>query len=160
MLKSLRDGGTFLLNTEFSKEEIVNYLPNKIKKQLADKHAKFYIINANDIAQKIGMGRRTNTILQSAFFALNPQILPIEESIEFMKAAAKKSYSKKGEEIVKLNYIAIDQGKDAIEEVAVDPSWSDLTVTSRRQRTGDDHFDNFVSIINKLDGYDLSLIHI
>ncbi|MBS5115019.1 MAG: pyruvate:ferredoxin (flavodoxin) oxidoreductase [Erysipelotrichaceae bacterium] len=155
MLKSLRDGGTFLLNTEFSKEEIVNYLPNKIKKQLADKHAKFYIINANDIAQKIGMGRRTNTILQSAFFALNPQILPIEESIEFMKAAAKKSYSKKGEEIVKLNYIAIDQGKDAIEEVAVDPSWSDLTVTSRRQRTGDDHFDNFVSIINKLDGYDL-----
>ena len=155
MLKSLRKGGTFLLNTEFTKEEIVNYLPNKIKKQLADKQAKFYIINANQIAQEIGMGRRTNTILQSAFFALNPQILPIEESIGFMKTAAKKSYSKKGEEIVKLNYIAIDQGKDAIEEVAVDPSWSDLTVTSRRQRIGDDHFDNFVSVINNLDGYDL-----
>ncbi len=155
MLKSLRKGGTFLLNTEFSKEEIVNYLPNKIKKQLAEKNAKFYIINANKIAQEIGMGRRTNTILQSAFFALNPQILPIEKSIDLMKAAAKKSYSKKGEEIVKLNYIAIDQGKDAIEEVAIDPSWADLTINSTRARTGDDHFDDFVTVINELDGYDL-----
>ena len=155
MLKSLAKGGTFLLNTEFSKEEVVDYLPNKLKKQLADKQAKFYIINANKIAHEIGMGRRTNTILQSAFFALNPQILPIDKAVEYMKAAAKKSYSKKGDEIVRLNYEAIDQGKDAIEEVIVDPSWSDLTVTSRRKRTGDDHFDNFVSVINKLDGYDL-----
>ncbi len=155
MLKSLRKGGTFLLNTEFSKEEVVDYLPNKIKKQLAEKNAKFYIINANKIAHEIGMGRRTNTILQSAFFALNPQILPIEKSIDLMKAAAKKSYSKKGEEIVKLNYIAIDQGKDAIEEVAIDPSWADLTVNTTRTRTGDDHFDDFVTVINELDGYDL-----
>ena len=71
MLKNLKDGGTFLLNTEFSKEEIIDYLPNRSKKQLADKKAKFYIINANKIAGEIGMGRRTNTILQSAFFALN-----------------------------------------------------------------------------------------
>ena len=101
------------------------------------------------------MGRRTNTILQSAFFALNPQILPIDEAIKYMKEMAKKTYGKKGDAIVELNYKAIDAGKDAIIEVKVDPSWSDLTVTSRRVRTGDDHFDNFVSIINKLDGYDL-----
>lgn len=151
----MKKGGIFLLNTEFNEDEIVEYLPNKLKKQLADLEAKFYIINANRIANEIGMGRRTNTILQSAFFALNPQILPIDEAIKYMKEMAKKTYGKKGDAIVELNYKAIDAGKDAIIEVKVDPSWSDLTVTSRRVRTGDDHFDNFVSIINKLDGYDL-----
>ncbi|WP_027090390.1 pyruvate:ferredoxin (flavodoxin) oxidoreductase [Thomasclavelia saccharogumia] len=155
MLKNLKKGGTFLLNTEFNESEIIDYLPNKLKKQLADLEAKFYIINANKIAHEIGMGRRTNTILQSAFFALNPQILPIDEAITYMKEMAKKTYGKKGDAIVELNYKAIDAGKDAIVEVKVDPSWKDLTVTSRRERTGDEHFDNFVSIINKLDGYDL-----
>ena len=101
------------------------------------------------------MGRRTNTILQSAFFALNPQILPIEKAVEYMKEMAKKTYSKKGDAIVQLNYKAIDAGKDAIEEVAVDNSWSDLTVTATRSTTGDEHFDEFVSVINSLDGYDL-----
>lgn len=155
MLKNMKKGGTFLLNTEFNESEIVDYLPNKLKKQLADLGAKFYIINANKIAHEIGMGRRTNTILQSAFFALNPQILPIDEAITYMKEMAKKTYGKKGDAIVELNYKAIDAGKDAIVEVKVDPNWKDLTVSSRRERTGDEHFDNFVSIINKLDGYDL-----
>ena len=155
MLKNLKDGGTFLLNTEFSKEEIVDYLPNRVKKQLADKKAKFYIINANDIASEIGMGRRTNTILQSAFFTLNPQILPIDKAVEYMKEMAKKTYGKKGDAIVQLNYKAIDAGKDAIEEVTVDPAWSDLTVNNTRATTGDEHFDQFVSVINSLDGYDL-----
>lgn len=155
MLKNLKEGGTFLLNTEFSKEDVVDYLPNRVKKQLASKKAKFYIINANKIAGEIGMGRRTNTILQSAFFALNPQILPIKEAVEYMKEMAKKAYGKKGDSIVQLNYKAIDAGKDAIEEVAVDKSWADLTVTSARSNTGDEHFDQFVSVINSLDGYDL-----
>lgn len=155
MLKNLKKGGTFLLNTEFSKEEVVDYLPNRVKKQLADLQAKFYIINANKIAESIGMGRRTNTILQSAFFALNPQILPIDKAVEYMKQMAKKTYGKKGDAIVELNYKAIDAGKDAIEEVAVDASWSELTVTSRRVSTGDEHFDEFVTVINQLDGYDL-----
>lgn len=155
MLKNLKKGGTFLLNTEFNESEIVDYLPNKLKKQLADLDAKFYIINANKIAHEIGMGRRTNTILQSAFFALNPQILPIDEAITYMKEMAKKTYGKKGDAIVELNYKAIDAGKDAIVEVKVDPSWKDLTVTNHRERTGDEHFDSFVSIINTLDGYDL-----
>ena len=155
MLKNLKDGGRFLLNTEFTKEEIADYLPNRVKKQLADKHAKFYIINANKIAGEIGMGRRTNTILQSAFFALNEQILPIEEAVTKMKEMAKKSYSNKGENIVQANYKAIDAGKDAIEEVTVDPEWSNLTVLPLRKPTGDDYFDNFVAPINALEGYDL-----
>ena len=155
MLKNLKDGGRFLLNTEFTKEEIADYLPNRVKKQLADKHAKFYIINAIKIAGEIGMGRRTNTILQSAFFALNEQILPIEEAVTKMKEMAKKSYSNKGENIVQANYKAIDAGKDAIEEVTVDPEWSNLTVLPLRKPTGDDYFDNFVAPINALEGYDL-----
>ncbi len=155
MLKNLKDEGTFLLNTEFDKDHIVDYLPNRVKKQLADKNAKFYIINANKIANEIGMGRRTNTILQSAFFALNQQILPIDQAVEYMKEMAKKTYSKKGDAIVQLNYKAIDAGKDALVEVAVDPSWSQLTVNQARKSTGDEHFDSFVSVINSLDGYDL-----
>ncbi len=147
--------GRFVSKLRKTKEEIIDYLPNRVKKQLADKKAKFYIINANKIAGEIGMGRRTNTILQSAFFALNPQILPIEKAVEYMKEMAKKTYSKKGDAIVQLNYKAIDAGKDAIEEVAVDNSWSDLTVTATRSTTGDEHFDEFVSVINSLDGYDL-----
>ncbi|MEG0548980.1 MAG: pyruvate:ferredoxin (flavodoxin) oxidoreductase [Coprobacillus sp.] len=155
MLKNLKKGGTFLLNTEFDVNEIVDYLPNKLKKQLADKNAKFYIINANKIASEIGMGRRTNTILQSAFFALNPQILPIEKSVEFMKSMAKKTYGKKGDAVVELNYKAIDAGKDAIVEVTIDSNWANLTVNETKARIGDDHFDDFVSVINSLDGYDL-----
>ena len=100
------------------------------------------------------MGRRTNTILQSAFFALNEQILPIDEAVTKMKEMAKKSYSNKGENIVQANYKAIDAGKDAIEEVTVDPEWSNLEIQETKKLTGDDHFDNFVSVINALDGND------
>jgi pyruvate-ferredoxin/flavodoxin oxidoreductase len=155
MLKNLKKGGKFLLNTGFTKEEIIDYLPNRVKKQLADLNAKFYIINANKMAQEIGMGRRTNTILQSAFFALNPQILPIEESVQYMKEMAKKSYGKKGDAIVQLNYKAIDAGLEAIVEVPVDSSWSELTLNQSRTKSGDDHFDEFVTVINGLEGYDL-----
>ena len=155
MVRNLKDGGTFLLNTTFSKEEIVHHMPNRMKAQLAKKHAKLYIINATKIAQEIGMGRRTNTILQSAFFALNEQIMPLETSLELMKAFAKKSYGKKGDAIVQLNYKAIDAGKDGMEEIAVDPSWAELPYDANRKLTGDEYFDNHVAVINGLEGYDM-----
>ena len=155
MVRNLKDGGTFLLNTTFSKEEIVHHMPNRMKAQLAKKHAKLYIINATKIAQEIGMGRRTNTILQSAFFALNEQIMPLETSLELMKAFAKKSYGKKGDAIVQLNYKAIDAGKDGMEEIAVDPSWAELPYDANRKLTGDEYFDNHVAVINALEGYDM-----
>ena len=155
MVRNLKDGGTFLLNTTFSKEEIAHHMPNRMKAQLAKKHAKLYIINATKIAQEIGMGRRTNTILQSAFFALNEQIMPLETSLELMKAFAKKSYGKKGDAIVQLNYKAIDAGKDGMEEIAVDPSWADLPYDANRKLTGDEYFDNHVAVINALEGYDM-----
>ncbi len=153
MLKSLKKGGTFLLNTTFSAEELESHLPNSFKKQLAEKKAKFYIIDATSIASKIGMGRRTNTILQSAFFKL-ANIMPYDKAVELMKAAAKKSYGKKGEEIVKLNYLAIDKG-GKVKRVKVNPEWANLEVNKIERKSDDAYFDDYVQEINHLRGYDL-----
>ncbi len=155
MIRNLKDGGTFLLNTTFSKDEIVEHLPNRLLASLAKKHAKFYIIDATEIAQRIGMGRRTNTILQSAFFALNEQIMPYDKALDLMKYMAKKSYSKKGDEIVQLNYKAIDSGKEGLVEITVDQAWAELPYDTARKSTGDDYFDIHVEGINSLEGYDL-----
>ena len=155
MLRNLKKGGTFLLNTTFDPATIEKHLPNRVMKQLAKKKAKFFVIDATKIGEEIGMGRRTNTILQSSFFALNPAILPYESAIKFMKEAAKKSYGKKGDEVVQLNYKAIDKGKEGLVEIAVDPKWIDLTVTRTLRSTGDEYFDEYVSAINALEGYDL-----
>jgi len=155
MVKNLKNGGTFLLSTTFDEKEIVEHMPNKMKKQLAEKNAKLYIINAAKIAKEIGMGRMTNTILQSAFFYLNQQILPFEESEKYMKEAAYKSYIKKGQEIVDKNYKAIDLGWQNLVEVKVDPTWKDLPVYQECSKTDDEYFDNFVNAIETLNGYDL-----
>ncbi len=155
MVKSLKEGGTFLLNTTFPKEELEHHLPNRMLAGLAKKHAKFYIIDATKIALDIGMGRRTNTILQSAFFALNEQIMPYDKAVELMKYMAKKTYSKKGDDIVALNYQAIDEGKSGLVEIPVKESWADLPYDNKRVSTGDEYFDVHVSGINSLNGYDL-----
>lgn len=155
LANNLKKGGTFLLNTSFDKDEIVKHMPNRLKKELADKDAKFYIIDANKIADQIGMGRRTNTILQSAFFALNPQILPYDQAVDLMKKAAKKSYGKKGDDIVQLNYKAIDMGKDGLVEVEVDKDWSNLPVSALRKPTGDAYWDEYAARINGLEGYNM-----
>lgn len=155
MIKYLKDGGTFLLNTTFPSEELEKHLPNRLLASLAKKHAKFYIIDATKIAQEIGMGRRTNTILQSAFFALNEQIMPYDKAVDLMKYMAKKTYSKKGDEIVALNYKAIDEGKSGLIEVMVKPEWAELPYDTNRQSTNDEYFDVHVMGINSLDGYDL-----
>ncbi len=155
LVRNLKKGGTFLLNTTFTAEEIESHLPNRLLAGLAKKDAKFYIIDATEIAQKIGMGRRTNTILQSAFFALNEQIMPYSEAVEYMKSAAKKSYSSKGEEIVELNYKAIDNGKEGLVAIPVKSEWASLPYDSGRKLLGDDYFDNHVAVINGLEGYDL-----
>ncbi len=155
MVRNLKKGGTFLLNTTFSPEEIEKHLPNRMLAGLAKKEAKFYIIDATEIASKIGMGRRTNTILQSAFFALNEQIMPYDVAVENMKTAAKKSYSKKGDEIVQLNYKAIDSGKEGLKEIKVNPAWANLEFDNGRTLIGDEYFDNHVAVINSLEGYDL-----
>ena len=155
MIKCLKENGTFLLNTDMDAKTLVEKMPNRMKKQLADKHAKFYIIDANALAQKIGLGRRTNTILQSAFFYLNPTIMPYAEAQDWMKKFAKKAYGKKGDDIVKMNWDAIDAGAEGLVEVPVDPAWSDLPKARVYAKTGDEYFDSYVNVIGSLDGYDL-----
>jgi pyruvate-ferredoxin/flavodoxin oxidoreductase len=155
MLRYLKKGGRFLLNTSFGADEIVDKLPNRVKKQLAVKKAKFYIIDATSIAHTIGMGRHTNTILQSAFFKLNPSIISFEEATTYMKAAAKKSYAKKGDEVVQLNYLAIDKGGEGIVEVPVNPEWANLEVKSVKHADEESYFDYYAKSINALEGYDL-----
>jgi len=158
MVRNLKKGGTFLLNTTIKAEEIEKHLPNRMLKGLAEKEAKFYIIDAKKIAAETKMGRFTNTILQSAFFALNTQIMPLEDSIGYMKHMAEKTYMKKGMEIVQNNYNAIDAGKDGLVKVEVKPEWKDLTINASK-KTGDEYFDEHVMELNNLNGYDMPTSH-
>jgi pyruvate-ferredoxin/flavodoxin oxidoreductase len=155
MVSSLKDGGTFLLNTDMDDATLIKSMPNRMKKGLADKHAKFYVIDANKIALATGMGRHTNTILQASFFYLNQQIMPYDQAATWMKKFAEKTYAKKGQDIVENNYKAIDQGTQGLRQVAVDASWSSLPVAKNNAMTGDEYWDEYVSIINDLGGYDL-----
>ncbi len=125
VVDGIRPNGTFLLNSIWDVEETVQRIPNKVKKILASRNAKFYIINATKLARDIGLGNRSNTIMQSAFFKL-ADIIDFEEAQKFMKKQAYKSYSKKGEQIVELNYKAIDVGANGLVQVTVDPSWVNL----------------------------------
>lgn len=155
MIKNLKEGGTFLLNTDMSDEELIKTLPNRVKYQLATKKAKFFVIDANKIAGEIGMGRHTNTILQASFFYLNPGIMPYAEANKWMKKFAEKSYAKKGQDIVEMNWKAIDAGTEGLREVKVDSAWSKLSPLVERKLTGDDYFDSYVAIMGNLGGDDL-----
>jgi pyruvate-ferredoxin/flavodoxin oxidoreductase len=156
MLSCLKDGGTFLLNTVHGAKEIEAYLPNSFKKQLAEKHAKFFIIDAVDLAREIGLGGRTNTILQSAFFKLNEQIMPYETAKDLMKKYAYKSYSKKGDAVVQLNYQAIDKGAEGLVEIKVKSAWKKLeVVASTTDATRPDFVKNIADPVNAIKGYDL-----
>ncbi|MBU5333796.1 pyruvate:ferredoxin (flavodoxin) oxidoreductase [Anaerocolumna aminovalerica] len=123
MVQDVKPGGIFMINCQWSDEELSTKLNAEAKKYIADNNIQLYTINAIDKAIEIGMGKRTNTILQSAFFKL-ANVLPIEKAIEYMKAAAKKSYGKKGDAVVEMNYKAIDAGVDALHKVEVPASWS------------------------------------
>ena len=123
MVQDVKPGGIFMINCQWSDEELEKHMPAESKKYIAENNIQLYTINAIDKAIEIGMGKRTNTILQSAFFKL-ANIMPIEEAVDYMKAAAKKSYSKKGDAVVEMNYKAIDAGVDAVHKVEVPDSWA------------------------------------
>ncbi len=123
VVQDVKPGGIFMINCQWSDEELDTKLNAAAKKYIADNNVQLYTINAIDKAAEIGMGKRTNTILQSAFFKL-ANVMPIDEAIKFMKEAAKKSYGKKGDAIVEMNYKAIDAGVSALHKVEVPASWS------------------------------------
>ena len=128
IVNDVKPGGKFLLNCQWTPEEVERHLPNAVKHYIANNNIEFYTVNAIDKAAEIGMGKRTNTILQSAFFAL-ANIMPIDKAVEYMKYMAKKSYLKKGEAVVEMNYKAIDAGVDAIVKIDVPESWKSLDPT-------------------------------
>ena len=123
MVQDVKPGGIFMINCQWSDEELNEHMPAEAKQYIAKNNIQLYTINAIDKAIEIGMGKRTNTILQSAFFKL-ANVMPIDEAVEYMKAAAKKSYSKKGDAVVEMNYKAIDAGVDAVHKVEVPADWA------------------------------------
>ena len=124
MVQELVDGGTFLLNCSWDMEGLEKHLPGQVKAYIADHNIKFYTIDGIKIGKEIGLGGRINTVLQSAFFKL-AAIIPEEEAIDLMKAAAKATYGRKGDKIVQMNYDAIDAGAKQVVEIAVPESWKD-----------------------------------
>jgi len=122
MITELRDGGTFLLNTEWPEEELSERIPADVRAYIADHAINFYIIDANAISVKLGLGTHANMVLQSAFFGLSG-VIPASEAIGYMKDAARKTYAKKGDKIVDMNLAAIDAGIDGVKKVTVPDEW-------------------------------------
>ncbi|MBR3907232.1 MAG: pyruvate:ferredoxin (flavodoxin) oxidoreductase [Bacteroidaceae bacterium] len=151
--KGLQKGGTFLLNTVWEGEELVKNLPNNVKKYFADNNITVYYINATKIAQEIGLGNRTNTILQSAFFRIT-QVIPVDLAIEQMKKFIVKSYGKKGQDVVDKNYAAVDRGGE-YRQLAIDPNWSKLPADVEEKRNEPEFITKIVRTINAQKGAQL-----
>ena len=139
MHSELNPGGTFLLNTEWTPEELNEKLPAAMKKYFAENDIKLYIINGTQIAKEIGLGNRVNSVLQAAFFKLS-NIIPIDEAVEYMKAAIKKSYGKKGDAILNMNYAAVEQGVEKVVKVEVPAEWANATEEAKQDKAGTPEF--------------------
>ncbi|MGI6255355.1 MAG: pyruvate:ferredoxin (flavodoxin) oxidoreductase [Acutalibacter sp.] len=160
MVQDLKKGGSFLLNCSWDAKELDERLPGKVKKFIADNDINFYTIDAFKIGKELGLGTRTNTVLQSAFFSI-AKIIPEEDAIKYMKDAATKSYSRKGDAIVKMNHDAIDRGATGYVKVEVPASWKDAVDDSKAKvATGNrpelvDYVNNVVFPVNSFHGKDL-----
>ena len=148
--RGLRKNGSFLLNTIWEGEELAKNLPNKVKKYFAQNNITVYYINATQIAQEIGLGNRTNTILQSAFFRITG-VIPVDLAVEQMKKFIVKSYGKKGEDVVNKNYAAVDRGGE-YKELAVDPAWANLAADAAQPNDDPAFINEVVRPINAQDG--------
>ncbi|MBS4932185.1 MAG: pyruvate:ferredoxin (flavodoxin) oxidoreductase [Clostridiales bacterium] len=148
MVQDLKDGGTFLLNCTWTPEEVGEHLPGQVKKYMADHNIKFYIIDGFKIGKEIGLGGRINTVLQSAFFKL-ANIIPAEDAIQYMKDAATASYSKKGDDIVKMNHEAIEAGANNVVEVPVPAEWANCEAENLLKSVTGDRED-VVSYVNSI----------
>ena len=147
VLEGIKDGGVFLLNSPWTVEDMERELPASMKQTIAKKHIRFYNMDAVKLAREVGMGNRINTIMQSAFFKL-AEIIPADEAIDYMKAAAKKSYAKKGEDVVQKNYAAIDIGVTGITEINYPEAWATATSGATAMHVSDDPY--FVDFIKPI----------
>ena len=148
--RGLRDGGTFLLNTIWEGHELAENLPNKVKRYFAEHNITVYYINATKIAQEIGLGNRTNTILQSAFFRIT-EVIPVDLAVEQMKKFIVKSYGKKGQDVVDKNFAAVDRGGE-YHRLDVDPAWAQLPDDEVKANNDPEFINRIVRPINAQDG--------
>ncbi|QZE14675.1 pyruvate:ferredoxin (flavodoxin) oxidoreductase [Halosquirtibacter laminarini] len=152
VLKGLKKGGSFLLNTIWDENEVLRRLPDNMKKYLAENEIDFYIINGTKLGKELGLGNRTNTIMQSAFFKITG-VIPYELAVEQMKKAIVKSYGKKGENIVNMNYAAVDAGGANFHKVEVPTEWNTISLSSEKDETSrPDFIENVVDVINAQEG--------
>ena len=151
MLRGIKKGGTFLLNTMMSREEILKELPDKMKFDLAKNEINFYIINATEIAEKLGLGTRTNTIMQAAFFKL-ANVIPYDTAVTEMKNAIKKSYGKKGDDVVKMNNAAVDSGAEGLVKVEIPAEWKNLAAGKAVKTDVPEFISKIVEPINRQEG--------
>ncbi len=155
LMKGLKKGGSFLLNSIWDAEEVKEHLPAKMKKYMAENDINFYIINATKLAAEIGLGGRTNTILQSAFFKISG-VIPFDKAVEQMKKFIVKSYGKKGEKIVNMNYAAVDCGGDNVVKVDVPAEWASIEVEEEvAAGNRPEYISKVVDVINAQDGNSL-----
>ena len=150
MVQDLKDGGTFLLNSEWTPENIAEHLPGQVKRYMAEHNINFYMIDGIKIGREIGLGKRINTVLQSAFFKL-ANIIPTDEAIKYMKEKALASYAKKGDDIVQMNYKAIDAGAEALIKVEIPEDWKNCPDEdfSKVATVGDQKVLDYVNNIQK-----------
>ena len=150
MVQDLKDGGTFLLNSEWTPENIAEHLPGQVKRYMAEHNINFYMIDGIKIGREIGLGKRINTVLQSAFFKL-ANIIPTDEAIKYMKEKALASYAKKGDDIVQMNYKAIDAGAEALVKVEIPEDWKNCPDEdfSKVATVGDQKVLDYVNNIQK-----------
>lgn len=153
ILKDIKDGGTLLLNTSWTDNELDKLLPTKLKKEIALKHINFYTIDANKIAKDIGLDGKINLVMQSSFFKLI-DIIPIDLAISEMKKYAEKSYGSKGKAILDMNFKAIEQGESNIHKVNYPSKWAELTVVDKKIKSkGDEkYYENIIKPVSRLDG--------
>ena len=152
LLKGLKKGGNFVLNTIWNEEEIERKLPANMKRYIAENEINFYTVNATKIASEIGLGRRINMIMQSAFFKL-AEIIPQEEAIEYLKASIKKAYGKKGDKIVNMNYEAVEAGMNSLVKINVPESWKTATEEAKIEtKEVTDFVKNIMNPMNALEG--------
>lgn len=156
LVGDMKDGGALLINCEWSADELGERLPAKLKKDIALHHINLYIINAVDIAMNLGLGNRSNTVLQAAFFKI-ANIIPIEEAVGYMKDAILKSYGHKGEKIVNMNNAAVDAGVQEVVRVEVPSEWAELQLEDKPvDNTGKPHYvSNILELVNKAKGDDI-----
>ena len=159
LIGGIKKNGTFLLNTSYTDEELEEFMPNHVKKILAERNVKFFAIDASKLAKSVGLGGKINTVMESAFFKLNPQIIPYEKAVELMKYYVHKTFARKGEAIVEMNYKAVEIGGTGLRQVPVKAEWKNLGADPVKAQgvARPDFVKNLADPVNAIKGYDLKV---